>query len=174
MSSTISSLTRRTGVSSASEDDAREIAALLRRRAPSTIPVPVDRIRDQIDRYFVVREDGRVAGTASLHPINGSKVELRSVAVADGFGGRGFGSRLVRAAQHEAVRLGRDLVCATMSPEFFERLGFERTSLGVVPEKPERLRWPADRTRVALSWTPWASIGAPANDQIRTGLRRSA
>ena len=174
MSRTIPTLTRRTPVVPATDDDAPEIAALLHRRAPSTIPVPVDRIRDQIDRYYVVRDQGRVAGTASLHPINGSRFELRSVAIADGFGGRGLGSHIVRAMQTEAERAERDLVCATTSPDFFERLDFVRAPLDAIPAKPARRFWPTAETRVALAWTPELPVGPACDTDIRTGLRRSA
>ncbi len=115
-----------------------------------------------------------MAATAALHPVNGSRVELRSVAVGDGFGGRGYGTQLVRALQDEAVRAGREMVCATVSPAFFERLGFERAPLAVVPAKPDRLRWPAERTRVAMSWMPDRLARRERNDHVDTGLRRSA
>ena len=161
-------------VAPASDDDVRDIEALLARRAPETLPVSADRIRDRIDRYRVIRDGGRVAATAALHPVNGGRIELRSVAVGDGFGGQGYGTQIVRALQQETARAGRDLVCATMSPGFFERLGFERAPLAVVPDKPDRLRWPAERPRVAMSWTPDRLARPERNDHVETGLRRSA
>jgi amino-acid N-acetyltransferase len=161
-------------VAAASDDDVREIEALLAERAPETLPVSADRIRERLDRYHVIRDGGRVAATAALHPVDDGRFELRSVAVGDGFGGRGYGTQLVRALQHEAAHAGRELVCATMSPDFFDRLGFERASLTVVPDKPDRRRWPAERPRVAMSWTPDRLARPERSVHVDAALRRTA
>ncbi len=161
-------------VAPAGERDVDEIVAVVRQRAPETIPVTAVDVRRRLDRFRVIREDGRVIATAMLQPVAGSpRLELRSVAVADGHGGRGLGSRLVRALQEEAHRHGRRVVCVTTSPGFFERLGFERAPLDLVPVKPERRRWPVEGRRVAMSWRPQTD-DRRRDDHVHSAFRRSA
>lgn len=134
--------------------DAPTIAALLRDSAPETIPVPVESVAREIGRFRVIREGGQAVATAALQPVGDTRFELRAVSVSKSCGGRGLGTRIVRAMQAEARRLGRRLVCMTMSPGFFEKLGFERVPLEAVPPKAARRDIPANRERVAMSWQP--------------------
>ena len=159
-------------VQPATGEDAEHIASLTHQRAPETIPVSADQVGESIDRYRVVREAGRVVAAAALHPVGANRLELRSVAVADGCGGRGLGTHVVGALQDEALRRRRRLVCVTMSPGFFARLGFERAPMSLVPPKPERRRWPVEAERVAMSWHP--ARDHERNDDARPLLRRSA
>lgn len=159
-------------VTRATASDVDQIVGVVRQRAPETIPVTSAQVRRGLDRYRVIRENGRVIATATLQPVaDGRRLELRSVAVADGHGGRGLGTHIVRALQDEARRRGRRVVCVTTSPGFFERLGFEEAPLSLVPPKPERRRWPIDGRRVAMSWRPTTDR---RNDHVRSPLRRSA
>jgi len=161
-------------VTPACESDVDEIVDVVRQRAPETIPVTPVEVRRRLDRFRVIREDGRVIATAMLQPVADSRrLELRSVAVADGHGGRGLGSRIVRALQQEADRRGRRVVCVTTSPGFFERLGFERAPLDLVPVKPERRRWPVEGRRVAMSWRP-ETEDRRRDPHVHRALRRSA
>lgn len=161
-------------VTTAAESDVDQIVDVVRQRAPETIPVTPAEVRRGMDRFRVIREDGRVIATAMLQPVaGGRRLELRSVAVADGQGGRGLGSRIVRALQQEADRRGRRLVCVTTSPGFFERLGFEREPLDLVPAKPERRRWPVEGRRVAMSWRP-TTEHRRSDRHVHRALRHSA
>ncbi len=155
----------------ASVTDVAEIAQLLERRAPVTIPVPAEQVADDLERYRVIRGRNSVLATAALQPVGGDRLELRSVAVADDCAGRGLGTHMVTALQREAARQSKRLVCVTISPEFFERMGFEKAPLGVVPPKPEREECPIEGTRVAMAWSPDDNEHERTEDELPRVLR---
>jgi predicted N-acetyltransferase YhbS len=68
--------------------------------------------------------------------------------------GLGLGRRLVRAVLAIARREGRRVLCVTLEPRFFSRLGFRRVPLATLPAKPERSAVVDGRPRVALAWEP--------------------
>jgi amino-acid N-acetyltransferase len=160
-------------VQPAEADDADAIAELLERRAPETIPVPADQIRDEIDNYLVIRAAGRIQATAALLPVeDDDRLELRSVAVNPDFSGHGLGTRIVGAIQREARLRGKGLLCVTTSPAFFARFGFEPVSSEIVPPKPERDELPTAKDPVTMAWKPCEEQdGAEARHD---DLRRSA
>jgi N-acetylglutamate synthase-like GNAT family acetyltransferase len=155
----------------ATREDARHIAALLRRQAPGTVPICAGEIRAGIDRYRVVRRAGRAVATAAVHPAAEGRLELRSVAVDEACCGQGLGTLLVGAAQAEARGRGRDLVCVTASPGFFARLGFEEAPGIGVPPRSDRQR-PHGGERVAMRWR--ASAGDEGFNDVSIPLRKSA
>jgi ribosomal protein S18 acetylase RimI-like enzyme len=97
----------------------------------------------EIGRLFVLRVDGRVAGMANalltVSTAEGRRVALlEDVIVATGFRGRGFGRRLV---EHVAAwAAANDLARITLLTDqdnapalaFYERLGFERSTMRVL------------------------------------------
>ncbi|OLT27264.1 N-acetylglutamate synthase [Actinomadura sp. CNU-125] len=89
---------------------------------------------------FWVAEDaqagGRVVACGALHVMWEDLAEVRSVAVAQGYGGRGIGHRIVVRLLETARELGvRRVFCLTFEVEFFARHGF-RQLLGT-PVSPE-------------------------------------
>ncbi|GIW09108.1 MAG: N-acetyltransferase [Chloroflexi bacterium] len=87
--------------------------------------------------FFVVRnEEGQVIGCAALH-INWSDLaELRSVAVAEPYQGRGISRLLAEAALEEARQLGiRTVYVLTYRPEVFSRFGFRTIDVAQLPRK---------------------------------------
>lgn len=81
----------------------------------------------QLRDYFVYREEqGPLIGIAALHVCWAGLGEIRSVAVAPSYHGRGIGSRLVETCLAEARTLGlSEVFCLTLRPEFFQRFGFK-------------------------------------------------
>ena len=148
--------------------DIPRIARLLLQSAPETIPVEPDALREQWRSFHVVRAPGfGVVATAAVFPIEDGRCELRSVAVDDAWRGHGLGARLVRRAMVRALRAGRQLVCVTLKPEFFERLGFFEVPLDTLPDKPQRGEAVDGRRRVAMAW-PRRSVFA-TDDAWRDG-----
>lgn len=144
--------------------DAPRIARLLHACAPETIPVDIEILREQWRSFHVVRAPGYgIVGTASVVPIENGRCELRSVAVHDDWRGHGLGSRLVRRAMVRALAAGRQLVCVTLEPRFFERLGFQETLLDFLPDKPQRGEVIEGRRRVAMAW-PSPALFAPMEE----------
>jgi amino-acid N-acetyltransferase len=140
-------------VEDALPQDTPDIARLLRRCAPETIAVPEAEIRRRWNRYLVVRAEGiGVVATAAVHVLDAGRCELRSLAVDPRWRGHGLGARLVRGVVRRAR--GRHVVCVTIRPAFFERLGFRPVPLDAAPERPDRSDRVAGRTRVAMEWSP--------------------
>jgi N-acetylglutamate synthase-like GNAT family acetyltransferase len=148
--------------------DVPRIARLLRQSAPETIPVEPETLREQWRSYHVVRAPGfGVVAAAAVFPIEDGRCELRSVAVDGEWRGHGLGARLVRRAMLRALAAGRQLVCVTLKPRFFERLGFFEVPLDTLPDKPERGEAIDGRRRVAMAW-PRRSVFA-TDDAWRQG-----
>lgn len=86
--------------------------------------------------FHVVEEDGRVIACAAVHVSWRDLAEIRSLAVAPEYQGRGHGRRLVQACLDEAASLGISRVFAlTYVPELFERMGFQRVEKALLPRK---------------------------------------
>jgi amino-acid N-acetyltransferase len=164
-------------VETARVGDADAIAGLLEAQAPATLPVPAHQILRRIRRYRVIRQDGRLVACAALMPLGSDRYEMRSVAVDPDTGGQGLGTRLVSALQREASFRGRRLVCVTLQPGFFERLGFEAVPLDEIPPKAARADHPVDQPRVAMEWrqhrhaSDWWSSLWPVARSLQVAIR---
>jgi len=95
---------------------------------------------DQIRDFFVYvdsdSEGCSVSGACALHICWDDIAEIRSLAVKEGYSGRGMGKGLVDACIREAVDLGiRKIFVLTYVPEFFEKLGFRSVDKSVLPHK---------------------------------------
>ena|SRR5436309_706765 len=114
----------------ARSEDSEDILALLERTQ-----LPLDGLRDHLATTIVVRQDGRVVGSAALELYQGAAL-LRSVAVDPGLQGRGLGCALTEAA----LRLARErgvaevYLLTTTAATFFPKFGFRETSRDAVPE----------------------------------------
>ena len=88
-------------------------------------------------RDFVVCEaDGQVVGVCALWLYWEDLAEVRSLAVLEDYGGRGFGKALVTACVEEAAELGiRRVFALTYRPGFFELLGFRTLDKRELPQK---------------------------------------
>ncbi len=88
-------------------------------------------------RDFVVGEaGGRIVGVCALWLYWEDLAEVRSLAVEDGYTGRGLGKALVGACLAEAAELGvRRVFALTYRPGFFERLGFRTLDKRELPQK---------------------------------------
>ena len=148
--------------------DVPRIARLLRECAPETIPVDPETLREQWRSFHVVRAPGYgVIAAAAVFPIEDGRCELRSVAVDDAWRGHGLGAKLVRRAMLRALAAGRQLVCVTLEPGFFERLGFFEIPLDFLPDKPERGQAVDGRPRVAMAW-PTRAVFTPEAERSET------
>ena len=100
------------------------------------LPRALSEIYENIRDYFVVRDGGRVIACVALHVSWVDLAEIKSLAVADGFQGKGMGRALVQVCIEEAKELGIATVfCLTFKPEFFEKCGFARIDKRELPRK---------------------------------------
>lgn len=93
-------------------------------------------IYEAIRDFYVCEANGAVVGTVCLHICWEDLAEVRSLAVAEGDGGKGLGRQLVQACLEEARQLGLKRVFAlTYKPGFFEKLGFHEIEKSELPHK---------------------------------------
>jgi amino-acid N-acetyltransferase len=85
-------------------------------------------LRERLADFTVAELDGRVVGCAALTELGPGLAEVRSLAVHEGFAGRGIGHALVEAVVAEAARRGfHEVLDLTRRTSFFAALGFEAT-----------------------------------------------
>ena len=111
--------------------DAEKIFALIHRHRDELIIRPLSGIVENIDRFIVAEEGGRMVGCAAYAilpefgtPLHAT-VEIQSVAVLSTMRRKGIGKALVEAilGRVESFRPAEALVL-TFAPEFFTALGF--------------------------------------------------
>ena len=90
-----------------------------------------------IKEYVVaVSSEGDVIGCGSLKVYSQTLGEVAGLAVADGWQGSGVGRAIVTALLEDARQLGLvETFALTRKPEFFTRMGFDRTEKTRFPLK---------------------------------------
>lgn len=121
-------------------EDIKEIYGLLKYYAEKDLLLgrSLSSLYDQLRDFKVYEsaEDGRIAGVCALHICWENLAEIRSLAIAEAFQGRGLGSGLVKACLEEAAGLGIGRVFTlTYQPDFFRRLSFRDIDKGELPHK---------------------------------------
>ena len=119
-------------------EDVKAIHALVEEfaRKGDMLPRPILEIYKEVRSFFVCVDDATVVGTCSLAICLEGLGEVRSLAVKEGFAGKGAGSLLVNACLDEARELGLEEVFAlTYTTAFFEKLGFRDTEKEKLPHK---------------------------------------
>ena len=118
--------------------EAEKIQALINYHAKKDemLPRALNDIYEGIRDFWVYVENGEIIGCAALHVDWVDLAEIRSLAVAEEYKGRGIGKRLVRCCLEEAKDLNISKVFAlTYKPGFFKKLGFHDISKEQLPRK---------------------------------------
>lgn len=93
-------------------------------------------IYEGIRDFYIFECDGVVAGTVCLHICWEDLAEVRSLAVASEYEGRGIGRQLVQACLDEARQLGLPRIFAlTYQQAFFEKFCFHVVEKSELPHK---------------------------------------
>jgi amino-acid N-acetyltransferase len=96
----------------------------------------LNEIYQHLRDFFVCEVEGQVVGVCALWLYWEDLAEVRSLAVLEEYGGRGFGKALVLACVEEAAQLGiRRVFALTYRPGFFEPLGFRTLDKRELPQK---------------------------------------
>lgn len=86
--------------------------------------------------FFVVEVGGQPVGCGALEIFTENLGEVRSLVVADGHKGRGYGRMLVERIVEEARIIGlKRIMALTYVPDFFHKLGFRTVAKETLPEK---------------------------------------
>jgi len=119
--------------------DVAAIAALVNGFAGANMMLPrtAAEIALVVDDYVVATDArGQVIGCGALKQYSPSLAEVASIAVAREAQGRGFGSRMVMAVEELARMRGYGQVFLfTVTPRFFETLGYTISDRAAYPEK---------------------------------------
>lgn len=122
--------------------DTDAIVALVNGFAAARVMLPVSResIALALHNFMVgVDERGRVVACGALKEYSPSLAEVASVAVAAEAQGCGVGRSIVHAVEELARVRGTDeLFALTLTPQFFEALGYAVTDRACYPEKVRR------------------------------------
>lgn len=122
-------------------NDAEQISALLKPYVDKKILLhrSLEEIRSNTDKTVVCLNQGSITGTASLVFFSDTLCEIRALVIAESEQGTGLGRKLVAAAEEKALRIqpARPMTffALTYTPDFFERIGYERTTKDMFPEK---------------------------------------
>lgn len=105
-------------------------------RAGALLPRSRDSLMHSLGSLVVAYDDGDLIGVAALHKLEHSVGEVRSLAVRDGYQGRGVGQALVRFTVNLAQQAGlAKVICFTRQVSFFERCGFVTVARETIPGK---------------------------------------
>lgn len=119
--------------------DVETIHALINNYAQEGLMLARSRsmLYESLREFSVIEADnGQVVGVAGLHVIWADLAEVRALAIAANYTGRGYGRELVTALVKEARELDIPRVFAlTTCAPFFEKCGFEVVSKETLPQK---------------------------------------
>lgn len=104
------------------------------------LPRTAESIELSLDDFVVATDaHGHVVACGALKMYSPSLAEVASVAVARRMHGCGLGSMVVTEVQRLAHARGvSELFAITLTPQFFESLGYERSDRSLYPEKLRR------------------------------------
>jgi amino-acid N-acetyltransferase len=126
----------------ARESDVSAIAALINEyaRQATMLHKSPDAVALSLSDFIVATDArSRVLGCGAVKEYSPSLAEVASIAVDRQAQGRGMGSTLVEAVESLARRRGiREVFALTLTPGFFESLGYAVTDRARYPEKVSR------------------------------------
>jgi amino-acid N-acetyltransferase len=110
----------------ATPDDIEPILGLIFAHPRQLLPRQREDVEQLIDTFWVIEEEGELAGCCCLEIYSPKIAEVRSLAVRASSRRRGYGARLVEAAVAEARGRGiPQILVVTSNVEFFGRLSFQ-------------------------------------------------
>jgi amino-acid N-acetyltransferase len=120
--------TRPVTIRPATAQDIPAIVAMVNRFAAQNVMLPRTEasVQQTLADWLVAADaDDQVAGCGSLVSLTDTLVEIRSLAIHEGYQGQGIGGMLVLALVEMAREQEYEQICAlTLRSSFFERLGF--------------------------------------------------
>ncbi|HOV79529.1 MAG TPA: N-acetyltransferase [Bacillota bacterium] len=118
--------------------DVEQIHALITHYADKGLMLarPRSMLYENLREFTIVEEENRVIGAGSLHIIWEDLSEIRALAVAPEYSGRGIGRGLVGMFIEEARELAIPCIFAlTYQQNFFAKCGFRVVAKETLPQK---------------------------------------
>lgn len=100
------------------------------------LPRSLNDMYENLRDYFILELNDTLIGTVACHVSWDDLAEVKSLAVAEEHGRKGYGTQMVQACVEDALALGiRRLFALSYKPEFFKRLGWREVEKSVLPHK---------------------------------------
>ena len=100
------------------------------------LPRSMSELYRHLRDFFVVEVGSQPVGCGALEIFTENLGEVRSLVVADGHKGRGYGRMLVERIVEEARSIGlKRIMALTYVPDFFHKLEFRTVAKETLPEK---------------------------------------
>ncbi|MCF7907763.1 MAG: N-acetyltransferase [Candidatus Omnitrophica bacterium] len=119
--------------------DSKKIQALINAWAKEgrVLERSLNYIYEHIRDFWVYTQGKRIIGCCALSVVGWQDLgEVKSLAIAKSFQGRGIGKKLVLKCLEEARRLEvSNIFALTFVPQFFKKLGFKKISRKKLPHK---------------------------------------
>jgi len=118
--------------------DIRSIQELINSFARKNIMLPrsLNELYENIRDFWVAEERGKIVGCSALHISWDTLSEVKSLAVAKKYQGKGIGRELLEVCLEEAGNLGaKKVFTLTYKPEYFKKFGFKRVKHESLPHK---------------------------------------
>lgn len=123
----------------AEEKDVAQIQKLLEIYAREQIILPrtAEDITENLERFIVADLNGEIKGCVAIRDFGNDLLEVRSLAVQPDSFGKGIGRQLINKliSVLEQERRSFRLFALTYKTDFFIKLGFQRVSMDMFPEK---------------------------------------
>jgi len=104
----------------------------------------LESVYECLREFFVGEEAGKIIGCVAVDIYWANSAEIRSLAIAPDYRGKGAGKALVMQCLADAREIGLSQIFAmTYNKKFFAAIGFEEVDIKTLPEKVWRecLEW---------------------------------
>ena len=118
--------------------DVRQIVEIINSHASKGLMLhrPLNQVYEGLREYEVAEKDGQIIGCGALNITWEYLGEIRSVAVREGYQGKGIGMRIVQTLLEDAHHLDlKRVFVLTYQPKFFGRVGFQEVEKDILPHK---------------------------------------
>jgi len=119
-------------------EDVRDIHSLLNYFAErrELLPRSLSEIYESLQQFSVAVDGEKIVGTCALYVTWAGLAEVKALAVAPHYQGKGLGKRLLKTVIQEAKRIGVEtLFTLTIREGLFQKYGFKRTRKSELPHK---------------------------------------
>src|SRR5258706_67125 len=119
-------------------EDVRPLHSLLNYFADrrELLPRSLSEVYENLQQFFVATQGKKVVGSCAVYVTWDGLAEVKGLAVAPDYQGKGLGKKLLQTAIQEAKRLGvKTLFTLTIREGLFKKFGFKRTKKSELPHK---------------------------------------